>query len=87
MGVVELHGEALVKGVQGVSPHEVDADHVLERAGDEEVLLREAELLADLRLVVGVEDLADRFGNDLLVDGLVVVADVEGLEIEGFDGL
>ena len=65
----------------------MDPHHVLERAGDEEVLLGEAETFPDLRLVVGVENLADRFGNNLLVDRLVVVADVEGLKIEGLDGL
>ena len=32
--------------------------------------------------VVGVEDLADRLGGDLVVDGPLVVALVEGLEVE-----
>jgi len=55
--VVELDGKALVKGFQGLSPHEVEPQHVLERAGDEEVLLGEAKKLADLRLVVGYRTL------------------------------
>ena len=38
-------------------------------------------------LVVRVEHLGDVLRHDLLLDRPVVVADVEGLEVEGLDGL
>jgi hypothetical protein len=43
----------------------VHPDHVLERAGDEEVLLLEAKLLPLEGVVVGIEDLGDDLGEDL----------------------
>jgi hypothetical protein len=46
---------------------ELQPDHVLQRAGDEEVLLLEAQLLAGLGLVVGVEHLGDGLGLHLFV--------------------
>ena len=70
-GCVSLSCTAKLSGkrVQALPAQQVDADHVLERAGDEEILLRQAQLLADLRLVVGIEDLGDGLRDDLLVDG------------------
>ena len=68
-------GEALDRLALGIE----QAQHVLQRAGHEEVLLREAQPLADLRLVVRVEHLGERLGDHLLVHGAVVVADVEVL--------
>ena len=65
----------------------MQSDHVLQRAGDEEVLLRQPQLLAGFRLVVRIEHLGDGFRRDLLVHGAVVVADVERFEIEGLGGL
>jgi hypothetical protein len=40
MGVVQLNGKALMKGVEALSAQALDIDHVLQGAGDEEVLLR-----------------------------------------------
>ena len=65
----------------------MQADHVLERAGDEEILLRQPQSLARLGLVVRIEHLGDGFRYDLLVHRAVVIADVERFEIEGFGGL
>ena len=64
----------------------MEADHVLQRAGDEEELLLQAQPLAGLGLVVRIEHLGDRFRCDLLVDGAVVVADVEAVEVERLRG-
>ena len=64
-----------------------DADHVPQRAGHQEVLLPKPQHLAQPRLVVRVEDLGDGLGEDLLVHGAVVVAGVEGIEVERLDGL
>ncbi len=62
-------------------------DHVLQRAGGEEVLLLETKLLAVDIFVVGVEDLGDIFGEDFGSDGTLVVAAVEATEVEGLGGL
>jgi hypothetical protein len=80
--VVQLDGIGLVEGMDRSAPLRVYANHVLQRAGREEVLLLEAEDLARHGLVVGIEDLADGLGGDFFVDCVVVVAFVEGLEIE-----
>ena len=65
----------------------LEPDHVLQRARDEEVLLRQPQLLAGVRLVVRIEHLGDRFGRDLLLDRTVVIADIERLEVERFGRL
>ena len=87
VGVVELHRELLVEAGEVAPPLAVDPDHVLERARHEEVLLLEAQLLAPDPLVVRVEDLGDVLGVHLLVHRPPVVPQVEGLEVEGVDGL
>jgi len=82
VGVVELDGHLLRELVPVlVAPAEA-ADDVLERAGDEEVLLDEAELLAALGVVVGIEHLGDGLTGVLVAHRLLVTAAVEGLEVE-----
>ena len=65
----------------------VAAEDVLERTGDEEILLAEAEFLAGRRVVVGVEDLGEVLGEHLRLDGLDVRALVEVGEVELVYGL
>ena len=50
------------------------------------MLLREPELLPCLGLVVWIEYFGNVFRTDLLVYRTIVVADVEGIEIEGLRG-
>ena len=64
MSVVELDRAALMKDLDGVTVEEVAADHVLQGAGGEEVLLLQAKLFAVDVFVVGIEDLGDVFGED-----------------------
>ena len=82
VGVVELD-EHLVRQRRPVlvGPAEAAQD-VAERAGDEEVLLAEPELLAGRRVVVRVEDLGEVLGEHLGLHRLHVVALVEVLEAE-----
>ena len=84
VGVVQLHRVLLVKTPEGNLLPAHYAHHVLQRAGHEEELLLEAQLLALDRLVVGVEHLGDVLGDDLPVHRAVVVAAVEHGEVEGF---
>ena len=87
VGVVELQSESLRKLPDpGVREVVHDVQHVLQRAGHEEVLLQQAQSLAGLWLVVGVENLGDGFRGHLVLDGFVVVTGVEGLQREGLDG-
>ena len=74
------------RSIEPCAAREMQADHVLQRTRDEEELLLQAQPLARLGLVVGIEHLGDRFGRDLLVDGAVVVADVERVEVERLGG-
>ena len=50
----------------------VPPQDVLQRTGDEEVLLAQAELLARRRVVVRIEDLGEVLGQHLALDGLDV---------------
>jgi hypothetical protein len=85
--VVQLRGPVRIELVEGLAPHQVQTDHVLEGAGDEEELLREPQFLSCFGLVVRIEHFRNRLRRDFLVDRAVVVANVERLEIEGFSGL
>ena len=58
------------------------ADDVLQAAGDEEVLLFQPQLLAQIERVVGVEHFAECLCLDLVTDGLGVISLVELLEVE-----
>ena len=49
-----MHGEFFVKTFDRKFLAAQDAKHVLQRTGDEEKLLREAQLLAVQRFVVGI---------------------------------
>jgi hypothetical protein len=60
----------------------MDANHILQRAGDKKVLLLEPELFALQSGIIGIKHLADRFGGNFVLDGTIVVADVESLKIE-----
>ena len=82
MRVVELHGEFLVKALHGQLLGVQDAEHILDRTRNEEVLLLETQFLAAQLLVVRVEHLAQVLGGDLLVHRPVIVAAVEYGEIE-----
>ncbi len=83
VGVVELDRVFFVEPRQVRLPLEEDPDHVLQGAGDEEKLLHQPQAAAGGRLVVGVQDLGEVLGADLVVDGAVVVAHVERAQVEG----
>ena len=82
MGIVQLDDEFFMKAVEVLAVLQVQAQHVLQGAGGKEILLPEAQLLADLGLVIGVQHLGDVFRHDVGIDGAVVVTDVERIEIE-----
>ena len=83
MRVVHLHRELLVEALRRNLLHLADAQHVLQRAAHEEVLLLEAQLLAARLLVVGIQNLGEVLAGHLLVDRAVVVAAIERAEVEG----
>ena len=87
MGVVELDGDLVGEGVDFVAVGLEAADDVMEGAGDEEILLLEAEAAALLDVVVRIEDLGDVFREGLGLVGLHVVAVVEEGEVEFLGGL
>jgi len=85
--VVELRGPAGMELIERPAQPQVNADHILQRAGHEEKLLLEPQLLALEVLVVRVQYLGDVLGDYLVLDGAVVVAVIECVEIERLDGL
>ena len=62
-----------------------EADGVGEGSGREEVLLFEAQALANFGGIFWVENLGDVFGVGLTLDGVIVARFVEGLEVEFVD--
>ncbi len=87
MSVVELQSELLGQLVDRALGHIFqDVQHPLQGAGYKEVLLQQPQAFTGLGLVVGVEHLGDGFGRHLILDGLVVVARVEGVQLEGLYG-
>jgi hypothetical protein len=57
MGIVELKSIGLMETVKGLSPPEMKPDHVLERAGDEEILLFQSQVFALEMFVVRIKHL------------------------------
>ena len=82
MRVVQLDRPARREVLQPPPGRQLQANHVLQRAGDEEELLRQPQPLAGLGLVVRVQHLGDGLGHHLLVHRAVVVAEVERVEVE-----
>ena len=67
MRVVELDGELLVEVLHRQVLRAQDAEHVLQRTGDEEVLLLQPQLLALQLVVVRIQHLAEVLRRDLAV--------------------
>ncbi len=82
VGVVELEDDPVGELVQVEVLRQHLVDEVVQRAGHEEVLLLEPQLLALWRRVLRVEDHRDLLGEGLVADRLDVVAGVEDLEVE-----
>jgi hypothetical protein len=82
VGVVELDGNLLGELLPGTLGLLEAANDVVQRGGDPEVLLLQAQLLAPLKVVVGVEHGADGLGALLVSNGAFVVAAVELLEVK-----
>ena len=57
VGVVQLRGEHVREVFYGFPPAVEQAQHVLQRAGHEEILLGQAQSLAGLGLIVGIQHL------------------------------
>src|SRR5271165_3740350 len=87
MRVIHLNGIRLVKGMESSAAQLVNAQHVLQGTGGEEVLLLQPQNFSTQRFVIGVEDLAYRLGGDFLVHGVVVIAFIKRLKIERIDRL
>ena len=87
VGVVQLGGPRVVERLERPAQEQVQPDHVLQRAAHEEILLLQPQDLALRDLIVRVEHLRDVLRGHLVLHGAVIVAVVEGLEVERLDGL
>ena len=82
MRIVELDGDLLGERAPiGVAAPETP-DQIGQRAGDEEILLHEAERLPHARGVVRIEHPRQRFGRERLGQGADEIAAAEFLEVE-----
>ena len=82
VGVVQLEDDPLGQVVQVEVVLQHLLDEVAQRAGDEEVLLLQAQLLALRGGVLGVQHLGDVLRERLRPDGLCVVTGVEDRQVE-----
>ncbi len=82
MRVVELHRDLHRQAAKLAVGGQVAIDQVLQRGGDEEILLAQPQLAARRALVVRIEEFADRFRARLLGAGADIVALVEGVELQ-----
>ena len=83
VGVVHLHGRPFPgTGSRSSCVAQIAADDIAHRAGHQEVLLHQAQLLARHHRIGGIEDAGDVFAADLLLHGADVVAAVEDLDVE-----
>ena len=91
MGIVELNGRLVreagkhwqaLRRIEHLPALLVAAQDVLQRRGDEEVLLLEPEFLALKDVVIGVEDLGDVLRAGLGLDGPFIVTAVEVAQVE-----
>src|SRR3954453_4411676 len=57
-------------------------NEILQGGGDKKILLTQAQFATRRTLVVGIEELADRFSARLLGAGAEIVASVENVELE-----
>ena len=87
VGVVELEHDPLRQVAKVEALLQLIVEEIADRAGHEEVLLLEAQLLALRRRVLGVEDLGDVLGEGLRAGRLGVVAGVEDLQVEALGRL
>ena len=87
VGVVELNGPVVGEVLNGQSTVVEAPQHVLQRAADEKVLLLQAQTPAFVGPVVGIQHLGERLAAHLFLNSAVVIADVEGIEVEAFGGI
>mmetsp|Transcript_56733 Transcript_56733/g.135121 ORF Transcript_56733/g.135121 Transcript_56733/m.135121 type:complete len:509 (-) Transcript_56733:400-1926(-) len=81
--VVHLDGDLLRQlGPLVVGPLDELAEHVLERGADEEVLLLQAELLALVGGIIGVQDRGEVFSTTALVNSIGILGRTVGVEVE-----
>src|SRR5215472_2400489 len=86
MGIIQLYRDHFGQSLDRFALELQQAQYVLQRAGDEKVLLREAQPLARFRLVVRIQNLGQGFRCHFLAYRAVIVTGVEVLEIEGLYG-
>src|SRR5215472_3324308 len=86
MRIVHLNRPLAMKILDRPPPAEMNANHVLQRAGDEEILLLQAEALALEAFIVGIQDFRNVLREHLLSDRTLIIASVEAVKVEGFGG-
>ena len=87
MRVIDVHADLFGQQVPGSAVELLEvADHVLQGRGGEEVLLLQAEQLALVVVVLGVEDVGDGLSQLLLLGGLDVLAAAEGAQVHALGG-
>jgi len=82
MRVVELHRDLLGKIVEGLVVLAVGTHNIAHGAGDQEVFLHQAQLLAGLHRIGGIKHFGDAFRGDFVGHGLQIITLVENLHVK-----
>ena len=85
MGIVHLEGVLLIEladiGVFSL----VTGDRLLHAGGDEEILLLQTQLFAGVMVVIRIQHLYQVAGKVFLLHGFLIIALIEGIELEVID--
>ncbi|OIQ83854.1 hypothetical protein GALL_343470 [mine drainage metagenome] len=82
VGIVELDANLLRQQLPVLMPGEEPMQYVLDRCGDEEILLAQPQFAPVHRSVVGVQYLGEVLGGVLFFHGAHVVAGIERVQVE-----
>lgn len=82
MGIVELESHFLIELADIAVGTHIFCHSLLHGSGDKEILLLQAQFLARIVVVVGIEHLHDISRQVLLLHGLLIIALVKGIQLE-----
>ena len=86
MGIVHLEGCLLIELPDIRMESLVMRDRILHRSRDEEILLLQAQFLTCIMVIIRVQDLDDIPCKVLLLDSLLIITLIEGIQLEVVDG-
>ena len=82
MGVVKLNDKVIIEKIEIVMGKKMNTDHILQGAGNKEVLLFQAQPFALKHLIIWIEDFSDGFCMYFFFNCTVIITDVKVFKIK-----